>query len=62
MSRMPDLFKKFVLRSLLLLAVVTMQGRWAHIAAAMQNRRIVVTLSISTLLIATNWLTFQVGR
>jgi chloramphenicol-sensitive protein RarD len=43
---------------LLLLALVTVQGRWSQIAAAMRNRRIVVTLSISTLLIATNWLTF----
>jgi chloramphenicol-sensitive protein RarD len=43
---------------LLLLGAVTLQGRWPHIRQALQNRRILLTLALSTALIATNWLTF----
>jgi chloramphenicol-sensitive protein RarD len=42
----------------LLLSIVTLQGRWPQLKVALKNRKVVLTLLISTILIATNWLTF----
>ncbi len=43
---------------LLLMGLVTSQRRWRELALAVCNRRVLMTLALSTTLIATNWLTF----
>lgn len=43
---------------LLLLVLVTWAGRWRELITAVQDRRVFLLLLASTLLIATNWLTF----
>jgi chloramphenicol-sensitive protein RarD len=42
----------------LLVLLVTLQQRWRDLARALANRRVLITLGISTLLIGLNWLTF----
>jgi chloramphenicol-sensitive protein RarD len=45
----------------LLAVIVTVQRRWPALFAAMRNRRTLLMLAASTLLIAINWLTFLIA-
>ncbi|HTN76675.1 MAG TPA: EamA family transporter RarD [Pirellulaceae bacterium] len=52
------LANRIVWSCVLLAIIVTIQWRWDDLLAAVRNRRVLLTLIASTLLIATNWLTF----